>query len=94
MLKVIWVDLVHINSESAGRLETRGSPSSIEAIDLFFCFFVFFKNGCLLALRYESCANPATYYKPPLPPHVFHLSPDCLILVSYHRLCDITISSM
>jgi len=43
MLKVIWVDLVHVDSESAGRLETRGSPSSIEAIDLFFCFFVFSK---------------------------------------------------
>jgi len=52
MLKVIWVDLVHIDSESAGRLGTRGSPSSIEAIDLFF----FFANGCLLAL----CFNPVT----------------------------------
>ena len=39
MLKVIWVDLVHVDSESAGRLGTRGSPSSIEAIDLFVLFF-------------------------------------------------------
>jgi len=99
MLKVIWVDLVHVDSESAGRLETRGSPSSIEAIVLF-CFF-FRKNGCLLALRYESCFNPVTYYKPPLtPPFLsgiclcFHLSPDCLILDSCHRLCGIIISSM
>jgi len=67
------------------------------------CFVLFFfrKNGCLLALRYESCFNPVTYYKPPLtPPFLsgiclcFHLSPDCLILDSCHRLCGIIISSM
>jgi len=79
MLKVIWVDLVHVDSESAGRLGTRGSPSSIEAIDLFVLFF-FRKNGCLLALRYESYFNPATYYKPPLPPPHFFPAYVCVFI--------------
>jgi len=33
--------------------------------DWLVCFVFFRKNGCLLALRYESYFNPATYYKPP-----------------------------